>query len=76
MGEGWLSWDGDEDRDLGLTVKMTKGLGSWLVSGFLTMGPSALRRREMSGKGVEVRDMRDWESVWSWAEDAEKGRAG
>lgn len=51
MGEGWLSWDEDEDRDLGLTVKMTEGLGSWLVSGSLTVGPSALRHREIRWEG-------------------------
>lgn len=28
MGEGWLSWAGEEDKDLGLTVKRTEGSGS------------------------------------------------
>lgn len=51
MGEGWLSWAGDKDKDLGLTVNMTKGLGSGLVSGILTVGPSAPRHREMRWEG-------------------------
>lgn len=28
MGEGWLCWAGDEDRELGLTVERTEGSGS------------------------------------------------
>lgn len=28
MGEGWLSWAGNEDKDLGLTVSRTEGAGS------------------------------------------------